>query len=107
LLIPRRYVAIRKALAALSGYFWVPCPLCGYDFAGFEVGRKGLLNPDDPWHAKLTCRWCDDWEGHRHPKWAPHPWAARQEEALAKLDELRRIQHEELDRIAADSAKPA
>ena len=32
-----RFVA--RFLAFLFGYFWLPCPLCGKPFAGFECSE--------------------------------------------------------------------
>lgn len=33
-MIRPRFIA--KLLANICGYFWLPCPLCGEEFAGFE-----------------------------------------------------------------------
>mgnify|MGYP001612338502 CR=1 FL=1 len=33
---------LAQALAFLGGYFWLPCPICGEPFAGFEWG-DGIL----------------------------------------------------------------
>jgi hypothetical protein len=30
---------LAKFLASLGGYFWLPCPICGEPFAGFEWGH--------------------------------------------------------------------
>lgn len=27
---------VHRAYAALAGYFWLPCPLCGHGFGGHE-----------------------------------------------------------------------
>jgi hypothetical protein len=32
---------IARTLAWVGGYFWLPCPVCGENFAGFEAGRYG------------------------------------------------------------------
>lgn len=43
MLRPRR---LAQFLAAIGGYFWMPCPICRKPFAGFECGSQGLeLNP--------------------------------------------------------------
>ena len=34
MMIHPRFIA--QALAWLSGYFWIPCPICHRPFAGFE-----------------------------------------------------------------------
>jgi hypothetical protein len=31
-------------VARLNAKFWLTCPICGKDFAGFEWGRYSLLN---------------------------------------------------------------
>ena len=36
-----RFVA--KFLAWLLGYFWLPCPLCGEYFSGFEIGPASMF----------------------------------------------------------------
>lgn len=28
---------VARWLAKMRGYFWLPCPVCGEDFAGFET----------------------------------------------------------------------
>ena len=35
---------IAKMKAAALGYFWLPCPLCGESFAGFEWGASIPVN---------------------------------------------------------------
>jgi len=42
-MIRPRFLA--RFLAKAAGYFWLPCPICGEDFAGFECG-PGLMRPD-------------------------------------------------------------
>lgn len=37
-----RFVA--QILAFLGGYFWLPCPICGEPFAGFEWGNGSLAH---------------------------------------------------------------
>jgi hypothetical protein len=31
--------ALWKLHARFFGYFWLPCPICGYEFSGYEWGR--------------------------------------------------------------------
>lgn len=39
---------LAKLLAFLGGYFWLPCSLCGKNFAGFEWGfDEGPLHDED------------------------------------------------------------
>ena len=40
---------LRRAYARLFGYFWLPCPVCGECFGGFEAGHY-------PNYDRLTCR---------------------------------------------------
>lgn len=39
----RRHRTRRMLAASLRGYFWMPCPMCGEEFGGYEwVGRISL-----------------------------------------------------------------
>lgn len=40
MMIRPRWLA--RLLAWYGGYFWLPCPICGEDFAGFEWGEESL-----------------------------------------------------------------
>ena len=42
---------IKKCFANLMGYFWMPCPLCGKYFGGFEIGNKVK-------DGKVCCKRC-------------------------------------------------
>lgn len=45
----RRNAWWRKAYAWWAGYFWLPCPLCGTKFAGFEWEDGAVIaDPDYP-----------------------------------------------------------
>jgi hypothetical protein len=35
-LLPREDRNLNKAVAKFFGYFWLPCEICGEEFAGFE-----------------------------------------------------------------------
>jgi len=35
-IIPRRPRFLNAIVALLGGYFWLPCPICGKNFAGYE-----------------------------------------------------------------------
>ena len=39
--------SLARAAALLNGYFWLPCPLCRQDFAGFECFTDGLAVTQD------------------------------------------------------------
>lgn len=39
-MIRPRFLAHLRAV--LGGYFWLPCPICGKHFAGFECSTQGL-----------------------------------------------------------------
>ena len=47
----------RKWRAYFTGYFWIKCPICGRNFAGFEAGRGSVLQADGK--RKVCCRDCD------------------------------------------------
>jgi len=36
-IIPRRPRFLNAIVACLGGYFWLPCPICGKNFAGYEL----------------------------------------------------------------------
>lgn len=54
----------RKCKAALGGWFWLPCPLCGQMFGGFEAGDRSV--PGLHWDSEgrlvnvnwICCRRC-------------------------------------------------
>jgi hypothetical protein len=48
---------IARLAAWILGYFWLPCPSCGRDFAGFECGRRGMRTADGS--CRVCCRACD------------------------------------------------
>lgn len=56
--LPRRWVWLRRGYAALMGYFWLPCPLCGQYFSGAETGPGRAVTLEDPSRGKVACRWC-------------------------------------------------
>lgn len=39
---------IKKIRAYLGGYFWLPCPICGEEFGGFECGEQS-------YHGRVVC----------------------------------------------------
>lgn len=52
---PPRYVA--RVLAALLGYFYLPCPNCGKMFAGWETGHGMTIT--ERWAQGFSARmWC-------------------------------------------------
>jgi hypothetical protein len=69
----------RAFLAAVLGYFWLPCPLCGRKFAGFQWKRVRGQPCSIPvegtyWRGQGICPTCtrmglgyDQW-----PEWAFH-----------------------------------
>lgn len=46
---------VHKFVAWLMGYFWLPCPLCGENFAGYEDGDYILPDPYEPGRGSMTC----------------------------------------------------
>ena len=46
---------LRKLKAFLWGYFWMPCPLCGRMFGGYEAASTGLIRG-----GKCVCKWCEE-----------------------------------------------
>lgn len=47
----------RKLRADLGGDFWLPCPVCGEMFGGFEIGSGHVTLPDGS--KKCCCKNCD------------------------------------------------
>lgn len=50
-------VFVRRTRATLGGYFWLPCPICGEYFGGFEHGNGSVLQPNGT--RKVCCKGCD------------------------------------------------
>lgn len=64
--LPRERCVLRHLLAVAGGYFWLPCPCCGEDFAGWEVGQRHVDHealPSGGWTSQCCCRWCDTCAG--------------------------------------------
>lgn len=53
---------LNRLYAAITGYFWAPCPLCGQDFGGHEWrdinGLSSAVRNSDGPGAKGTCPDC-------------------------------------------------
>lgn len=47
--------ALAQFRAWLSGYFWLPCPLCGEMFAGYEMGPVSVSTTHST-IRKVCCR---------------------------------------------------
>lgn len=47
----------RMLTAKIFGYFWLPCPICGEFFGGFETGNGHVTLPDGA--NKVCCKKCD------------------------------------------------
>ena len=64
LCIPERYRLAHRNYAAAHGYFWIPCPLCGYEFGGHEWrhidGKRAsvYLNSAKPTTGTAICPPC-------------------------------------------------
>ena len=49
---------LHRLYAAIFGYFWLPCPVCGKKFGGHEwdFGTEALaVEEADGWHAYGVC----------------------------------------------------
>lgn len=61
---------LKKIYARAMGYFWLPCPVCGEHFGGFEIGNGRVTMPNGT--RQCTCKNCDFdagiIEGMREPK---------------------------------------
>ena len=58
-------LAGKRSYAAVSGYFWKPCPMCGAMFSGADMDRGGTIwyDGDATWRKGMgTCPSCPgDW----------------------------------------------
>jgi hypothetical protein len=54
----RARVRERSARARSEGYFWLPCPVCGEQFGGFECSRLSVPN-GQPGGGMMTCLACE------------------------------------------------
>ena len=46
---------LRRFWAWLLGYFWLPCPICGRMFGGYETASVGIIRT-----GKLVCKECEE-----------------------------------------------
>ena len=44
--IPRHPRWLNKLVAGVCGYYWIPCPLCGNYYAGYEWIGETLMETD-------------------------------------------------------------
>lgn len=80
LLIPERWRLAHRAYAALAGFFWLPCPLCGKMTGGHEWGdingkSSGTAVPGEPGMFKGICPDCTR-SGRGTPRFAMVPGEA-------------------------------
>ena len=47
---------MKKLIAYLLGYFWIPCPICNEYFAGFEISKYSLKIDEN--NSKCICKKC-------------------------------------------------
>ncbi len=47
---------IHRWYAWVAGYFWLPCPVCGREFGGHEVGSVSVPDPSrSPSAGLIAC----------------------------------------------------
>ena len=60
---PRYPRWVNYLVAHLNAFFWLPCPMCGKRFAGYESARSGLMTS---WGGgQMVCWRCEaeaDWQ---------------------------------------------
>lgn len=61
---------VRKTLAGSLGYFFVPCPLCGLEFAGYEWLAGASIYPDGVGSGQGICPPCFHEGKAQEPFWA-------------------------------------
>lgn len=70
--LPRNCALLRRFVARRRGLFWLPCPCCGEDFSGYEVGHRHVdrevVGSSDAWVSSCCCRWCDTCAGARRER---------------------------------------
>lgn len=66
-------------LAVAGGYFWLPCPLCHENFAGFEWGVGSLVTDPATGSGRGVCskKECEE-EADRQSKAALGAWLLKQ-----------------------------
>lgn len=47
----------RKRKADVGGKFWLPCPICGTHFSGYEF-TVSIPRINDPLRGQGVCPWC-------------------------------------------------
>ena len=50
--------SLREAMARAVGNFWLPCPLCGTHFAGFECLSNASVKTSEEGLRKMVCPFC-------------------------------------------------
>ena len=50
---------LRKFWANMNGYFWLPCPVCGRMFGGFEIADNGLIGKPGEC-GTCVCKKCNE-----------------------------------------------
>ncbi|MEE9510392.1 MAG: hypothetical protein V3V81_07860 [Candidatus Bathyarchaeia archaeon] len=50
-------ILLRRLRAFLGCYFWLPCPVCGRMFGGFEIAENGLMTTGHS--GKAVCKKCN------------------------------------------------
>lgn len=57
-LLPYRWRRVHHAYAERGGYFWLPCPLCGWEFGGHESGGTVPDLTRGPGYGTAVCSAC-------------------------------------------------
>ena len=55
LALPYRWRRAHHWYATSRGYFWIPCPICGHEFGGHEIGGSQALTESS---SRCICRPC-------------------------------------------------
>lgn len=61
---------VRKGVAKLLGYFFLPCPLCGLEFAGYEWLDEATIYPKGDGSGEGICPPCFHEGKAQKPFWA-------------------------------------
>lgn len=66
-LLPYRWRRFHRWFAFLSGYYWLPCPLCGREYGGHEHGERIPDQSRGEGYAVLICSECTRTRNHDVP----------------------------------------
>ena len=71
---------LAQAYAYINGYFWLPCPICGENFGGFEHGDEPLMRTATSGTCVCDKESCNAEARRRNAENFPGRWTTSQSE---------------------------